>query len=169
MTLSQATAVQGTQITVSPTGTAALPVDNSYVHVTTTPSATVTYNNSAWNFNMPNNNTTVNGVFKQDPTLQYSSNSAYAYIDNTEHNVIPVLSYTQGYDGRVSLEAQNSEYAGDIVFNESIPTIPDNTSAYAYIYDGNTVTARIVAYSYANDEYYPNYAYYDCTFGLYNS
>lgn len=169
MTLSQATAVQGTQITVSPTGTAALPVNNSYVHVTTTPSATVTYSNSAWNFNMPNANVTVNGVFKQDPALRYSFDSAYTYIDAPEYDHIPVLSYTQGYDGRVRLVATNSQYEGDIEFVGNKPTIVENSSAYTYIHDGNTVHALILTYSYANDEFYPDDTHYYCSFKLYNT
>ena len=163
MTLSQATAAQGTQITLSPTGTAALPVNNSYVNVTTTPSTSVTYSNSAWKFNMPNNNTTVNGVFKADPQLVFSAASGTAYVDAPEHNTLPTLSYAQGVG--VYYTATGSQYANDIVFNSSgVPTVSDDTSAYAYIWGNDgTIEVTAVALSYANNDYYPNSAEYALT------
>ena len=167
MTLSQATATQGTQITVSPTGTAALPVNNSYVNVTTTPATSVTYSNSAWKFNMPANNTTVSGVFKADPQLMFSKASATAYMTTNgyDYNELPTLSYASGFTGGVQYSATgSSSYVNDIVFVGDKPTIPSDSSAYAYIWgDNGSIEVTAVAYSYTTDDYYANSAEYALT------
>lgn len=118
---------------------------------------------------MPANNTTVNGVFKADPQINFSDTSGSAYIDAPQYNNLPTLSLSADYDGGYHLEAQDTEYAEDIVFDVNTPTIVDGSSAYTYIYDGNSFTAKIVAYAYGTTNFYPNYADYNCTFGLYNS
>lgn len=168
MTLSQATATQGTQITVSPTGTAALPVNNSYVNVTTIPSTSVTYSNSAWKFTMPANNTTVSGVFKADPQLTFSKASATAYMTASmewDYHELPTLSYVSGFTGGVNYAATgSSSYVNDIVFVGDKPTVSSDSSAYAYIWgDNGSIEVTAVAYSYTTDDYYSNSAEYTLT------
>lgn len=146
MTLSQATATAGTQITLSPTGTAPVPMDNENIYVSTTPSTEVTYL-TGWTFNMPASNVSVNCKILQDPQLTFSSDQGHVYINDSQYNTIPQFSYVQGYDTQLINYFINDAgtYEGDIYLDSNhVPTVRENSNAYTYIVNGNTITCEVL-------------------------